>query len=95
MPEYYNPGIMQGSARILIQANFQSCYVSPIGEQVGLFISLLYSSFQPSTFGSIPLSVSQSSGVFDKFSYGGSGMYHKYEADINYMTDESNYQKIF
>ena len=35
------------------------------------------------------------SGVFDKFSYGGSGMYHKYEADINYMTDESNYQKIF
>ena len=35
------------------------------------------------------------SGVFAQLDYFGSGMYYKYEADVNYMMDESKYQKIF
>ena len=33
--------------------------------------------------------------VFAQLDYFGSGMYYKYEADVNYMIDESKYQKIF
>ena len=35
------------------------------------------------------------SGVFAELDYVGSGMYYKHEADVNYMIDESKYQKIF
>ena len=37
----------------------------------------------------------QRSGNFVKWCNGGSGMYYKYDCDVNYMADESNYQKIF
>ena len=35
------------------------------------------------------------SGFFAELDCFGSGMYYKYEADVNYMIDESKYQKIF
>ena len=35
------------------------------------------------------------SGKFDKWDFEGSGMYYKYEDDVSYMINESNYQKIF
>ena len=35
------------------------------------------------------------SGKFDKWDFEDSGMYYKYEDDVSYMINESNYQKIF
>ena len=35
------------------------------------------------------------SGEFEKWDLKSSGMYYKYEDDVSYMINESNYQKIF